>query len=276
MTSDTKIGLLLGLVFIFVIAFLINGLPSFRNQAQAHGNELTRRMIDFQEQGPGLAAQERQVYNQMNPESRLPDIQHRSPVFERLQYASPTQQQDVRARWDLPTPGDDEPSRTRNLIANVMGQFHSVPLGSPLQPSASAGTFHVVQANENLAKIAKRYYGAELGNHQANINRIFLANNDRLESPDRLRVGERLQIPSLPKDLKVAFTATRTVAPRPLTKQTTKAKRYQVRDGDSLWKIAHKVLGNGSRYKEILKMNPDQLKNEDSLMPGMALRLPSD
>ena len=28
MTSDAKIGLLLGLVFIFVIAFVINGLPS--------------------------------------------------------------------------------------------------------------------------------------------------------------------------------------------------------------------------------------------------------
>ena len=30
MTSDAKIGLLLGLVFIFVIAFVINGLPSLR------------------------------------------------------------------------------------------------------------------------------------------------------------------------------------------------------------------------------------------------------
>lgn len=33
MTSDAKIGLLLGLVFIFVIAFIINGLPgSARNK----------------------------------------------------------------------------------------------------------------------------------------------------------------------------------------------------------------------------------------------------
>jgi len=32
MTSDAKIGLLLGLIFIFVIAFIINGLPSLRPQ----------------------------------------------------------------------------------------------------------------------------------------------------------------------------------------------------------------------------------------------------
>jgi hypothetical protein len=30
MTRDVKIGLLLGLAFIFMIAFVINGLPSFR------------------------------------------------------------------------------------------------------------------------------------------------------------------------------------------------------------------------------------------------------
>jgi nucleoid-associated protein YgaU len=41
MTSDAKVGLLLGLVFIFIIAFVINGLPRFRsavNEAQATTN----------------------------------------------------------------------------------------------------------------------------------------------------------------------------------------------------------------------------------------------
>ena len=35
MTSDAKIGLLLGLVFIFVIAFIINGLPNFGSHPQS-------------------------------------------------------------------------------------------------------------------------------------------------------------------------------------------------------------------------------------------------
>ena len=39
MTSDAKVGLLLGLFFIFVIAFIINGLPRFHNDT--NGNELT-------------------------------------------------------------------------------------------------------------------------------------------------------------------------------------------------------------------------------------------
>ena len=36
MTSDAKIGLLLGLVFIFIIAFVINGLPRFRNATDSN------------------------------------------------------------------------------------------------------------------------------------------------------------------------------------------------------------------------------------------------
>ena len=39
MTSDAKVGLLLGLFFIFVIAFIINGLPRFRGETNT--NELT-------------------------------------------------------------------------------------------------------------------------------------------------------------------------------------------------------------------------------------------
>ncbi|NQT01661.1 MAG: hypothetical protein HQ580_06545, partial [Planctomycetes bacterium] len=39
MTSDAKVGLLLGLFFIFVIAFIINGLPRFRSES--NNNELT-------------------------------------------------------------------------------------------------------------------------------------------------------------------------------------------------------------------------------------------
>ena len=39
MTSDAKVGLLLGLFFIFVIAFIINGLPRFRSDT--NNNELT-------------------------------------------------------------------------------------------------------------------------------------------------------------------------------------------------------------------------------------------
>jgi nucleoid-associated protein YgaU len=278
MTSDTKIGLLLGLVFIFVIAFLINGLPSFRNAA--HGNDMTRRMIDFQQQ-PGLAAQEREVYNQMNPENLLPEIQPRSPVFENLQYAPPTDTVAIRDQMDLsPLTGVGNASRTDNATAQAIAQavdtFRSFQMNSATTQTPLASYPHIVQENENLAKIAKRYYGASFGNRHVAINRIYEANRSVLESPDRLRVGQRLTIPPLPESLKSQFTALPAMVPSPVKKQPVKVEKYQVREGDNLWKIAAKVLGDGNRYLEIIRLNSDQLEDENSLKPGMHLRLPGD
>ena len=59
------------------------------------------------------------------------------------------------------------------------------------------------------------------------------------------------------------------------TGKTKHAGRYTVREGDSLWQIAQKFLGDGSRYKEILELNADVLAEEDDLTIGTALKLPS-
>nr|MBC8217755.1 hypothetical protein [Planctomycetota bacterium] len=59
MTSDAKIGLLLGLIFIFVIAFIINGLPSFRNAT--NNSELTTNMFSSQHENWVIGTNERKV-----------------------------------------------------------------------------------------------------------------------------------------------------------------------------------------------------------------------
>ena len=54
-----------------------------------------------------------------------------------------------------------------------------------------------------------------------------------------------------------------------------KGEQYVVREGDSLWSIAGEQLGNGSRYKEISKLNADVLEDENDLTLGMRLSLPT-
>lgn len=51
--------------------------------------------------------------------------------------------------------------------------------------------------------------------------------------------------------------------------------KYIVQDGDTLWRIAARQLGNASRYKEISKLNTDVLKNDNDLTIGMQLSLPA-
>ena len=59
------------------------------------------------------------------------------------------------------------------------------------------------------------------------------------------------------------------------TDDGTAGSVYEVVEGDSLWDIAEKQLGNGLRYKDLLALNP-HIRNEDSLAVGVRLNLPSN
>ena len=74
MTTDAKIGLLLGLVFIVIIAFVINGLPSFHRSPSS--NDLTNNYVTQVGNKPmGLADGNRDGLDVMNEaNAALPQI----------------------------------------------------------------------------------------------------------------------------------------------------------------------------------------------------------
>ncbi len=49
-------------------------------------------------------------------------------------------------------------------------------------------------------------------------------------------------------------------------------KTYQVKKGDSFWKIAQNELGDGARYRELASYNG--LRADDTIYPGQVLKLP--
>lgn len=57
--------------------------------------------------------------------------------------------------------------------------------------------------------------------------------------------------------------------PRETTKEPEKT--YTVKKGDTLWNIAKKELGDGTRYKEIAKLN--NIANPNKIYPGQILKL---
>ncbi|MBV9157866.1 MAG: LysM peptidoglycan-binding domain-containing protein, partial [Acidobacteriaceae bacterium] len=57
------------------------------------------------------------------------------------------------------------------------------------QGSGGSRTYKV-QPGDTLSKIAKQYYG-----NANDYNRIFEANRDKLQSPDKIQVGQELVIP---------------------------------------------------------------------------------
>lgn len=65
----------------------------------------------------------------------------------------------------------------------------SQPQATTSSQSAGARTYSV-QPGDTLSKIAKEFYG-----NANDYNRIFEANRDKLESPDKISAGQQLVIP---------------------------------------------------------------------------------
>ncbi|MBA7658163.1 hypothetical protein ES703_66111 [subsurface metagenome] len=157
----------------------------------------------------------------------------------------------------------------------------------PSKPSLPK--FYVVVDGDNLAVIAKKFYGDEEGNKTINVTRIFQANCKLLESPDEIYVGQKLIIPPLSASAadksktENTFSATifekvKSIGKRHLSSDGRKAKQirwYVVREDDSLWRIAADQLGDGSRYKEIAELNADIVDDEDFVPVGMRLKMPA-
>lgn len=51
---------------------------------------------------------------------------------------------------------------------------------------------------------------------------------------------------------------------------------YTVKRGDSLWKIADRLLGDGARFREIFDLNRGVLDQPDFILPGTVLKVPHE
>jgi len=50
---------------------------------------------------------------------------------------------------------------------------------------------------------------------------------------------------------------------------------YTVQTGDTLWRVAERVYGSGSRYKAIFEANRETLETPDQIFPGQKLVIPA-
>jgi len=287
MTSDAKVGLLLGLVFIFIIAFIINGLPTFRNDK--NNNELTTTMVSSPNKTPGIGNIPREVIKQTLVKERALDEVQPAP-FDEVQPAPI----DNQVRFTIPL------SDITTVITEIDEGEQVVPANPQppvkkkesdrVEPSKPAWPkTYIVAAGDNLTTIAKKFYGAGEGNIIANITRIFQANHELMKSPDRIYEGQEIVIPALPASHQnndktgnifagAVFEKVKSIGRKHFSNGGSKAeqtRQYVVQEGDSLWRIAAKQLGDGSRYKEIAKLNAGVLDDEDFVPVGMRLKMPA-
>ncbi len=52
-----------------------------------------------------------------------------------------------------------------------------------------------------------------------------------------------------------------------------KVEIYEIKKGDTLWAIAQKFYGDGSKYKKIFEDNKEVIKDPDKIYPGQKIRI---
>jgi nucleoid-associated protein YgaU len=145
--------------------------------------------------------------------------------------------------------------------------------------STDSARNYAVAASDTYWTIAKEAYGSG-----AYFKAIYEHNRRRLNNASALRPGMQLTLPDkatlerlyptlCPRPQRVAAAAT---ARRASATLTANGREHVVSDGDTLYDVARRRLGNAKRWAEIYELNRDVIgAASDRLEPGTQLVLPA-
>lgn len=143
----------------------------------------------------------------------------------------------------------------------------------PIAPVAPKERTHTIAKGETLGDVAKRYYGKRsLGPKLAEFNKV---------DSSRLKIGQTVTIPDItvldpsaapaaPASVLVTDLTPGAPLPVPAAPEQPKYGTVKVAEGDTLYRIAKRVYGDGSRWSEIAALN--NLGDGKALKPGRELK----
>jgi len=179
--------------------------------------------------------------------------------------------------WSL---GAGEDAALRGIIEQMAPE--EIPLMQPAAeapkpqatpPPAPPRTLtHVVRSGETLSAISKKYYGTT-----ANWQAILEANANVVREPRDLRPDMKLVIPATSALMATAPGSSaekRSVLTARAPKASSSVRSHDVVKGDTLFRIALKYYGDGSRYRDVLAANRALVSKPQDLRPGMKLVIP--
>jgi nucleoid-associated protein YgaU len=123
-------------------------------------------------------------------------------------------------------------------------RHHAATASAPM----GGGTYRV-KPGDSLSKLAQRYLG-----NASRWPELYAMNRGNVSNPRMIRVGQVLTMPG--------------------ASMAGKSRVYVVRPGDSLFTIAGRQMGNGSKWATIYEANKDHIRDARMIFPGQKLVLP--
>ena len=294
MSREAKIGLLVALAFLLVIGLLLSDHVTSVNREPPAPLTASARVVQAGIAVPGVEpgnvvfpepahndAGQPYVLDRAAEETPTLDINIGVPT---QAPTAPTQGGIGGAEWADSTPASSaQPAQT---TTDPFGDFaeEARAAGEPVEmvqqpsPAQTVGTTiadYEVVAGDTLGAIAHKVFGSNTSDTQ---RRLLALNPALAANPDRLAIGQVLKVPATGSN-----GASAVAASTPSRAQNTaaapanggNARVYEVKSGDTLSEISQRALGTSKRWREILKLNGDKLRDAGDLQVGMKLKLPA-
>ena len=142
--------------------------------------------------------------------------------------------------------------------ASVLARLPETPSRDTMMADVTMDGRHRVRSGESLSSIATHY----------GVSFTQLAQQNELRHPYRLRVGQVLEVPGAKTEPAAVVAARTEPQPAPAAAPTQEVKRYRVRRGDTLGRIAKK---NGLTEEQLMEFNG--LRSANFIFEGQVLAL---
>ncbi len=133
----------------------------------------------------------------------------------------------------------------------------------------STDTIYKVQSNDNLFKIAGKYYG-----DGQKWNKIFEANKDSMLNPNSLYVGQELLIPDITVEKETNLEFQTPDREETIIVESVNINTHTVEAGDTLYRLAEKYYDDPAVWIKIYEANEDTIEDKGLLKEGQILIIP--
>lgn len=218
-----------------------------------------------------------------------PRVTLQTPTTGGSMFTDPVSQPSTPRSTGLDGPGGD----TTPLVGKP--EKLVTPIEPKPEPTTSKDATHRIAEGDSFWKIAKQHYNdPSLADALKTYNKARIGKNGQLRTGASLLIPEKsvlkggtatasTKTPEIKKsDLKVPSKAdlekldkTAKTETKPETTKKSGTTTYVVKEGDTLGKIAKKLLGSSKRWTEILDANSSTLDSEDDVQAGQTLKIPA-
>ncbi|HHT9114953.1 MAG TPA: LysM peptidoglycan-binding domain-containing protein [Candidatus Wunengus californicus] len=275
MKRDVQVGVILGVIILAIIGVFLSTRTAVKEPTipipdAEEDTQVGALDINELPQAPPNTSQD--TFKEMtatiqNTEQKVAPVINTAKILEQ-----PAEQEDnvIEGVWKK---AKDEVINVSSRVSETSDQEIWKDISSEsVKKSTSKFQVHKVRSNDDLHKIAQKYYG--------DVSKwllIFNANQDKIKDRNSLRIGTELIIPEEQPSSQKTKTETTTPALSQVTKvedAVQTGKKHIVQQGDSLYKLAQKYYNDGSKWNKILEANKIILKNRNALKVRQELVIP--